>query len=228
MNFKRTTLDNCADEATGLVVVIDVLRAFTTAAFALAGGAERLLLVSEVDEALALRQRFPNALVMGEVRGIKPDSFDFGNSPAEIALADVAGRPFIQRTSAGTLGVVRSQKADILLTASFPVAEATVQAIQRWRPHTVSFVITGIFPGRAGAEDIALADYLELRLRGERPSPAPFLQRVHESDSGRIFANPARPDHPVIDLDYATALDRFDFALRVTRENGLHILQKHI
>ncbi|TLN00713.1 2-phosphosulfolactate phosphatase, partial [bacterium] len=56
MKIDTATLENCAD-ADGLVVVIDVLRAFSTDAFALAGGVQRILLVSEVEEALALRQR---------------------------------------------------------------------------------------------------------------------------------------------------------------------------
>ena len=46
----------------GVVVVIDVLRAFTTAAFAFAAGAREIVLVSTVDEALALRERLAGAL----------------------------------------------------------------------------------------------------------------------------------------------------------------------
>ena len=50
-----------ADQARGAVVVIDVLRAFTTAAFAFTRGANRILPVSSVDEALALQQATPDA-----------------------------------------------------------------------------------------------------------------------------------------------------------------------
>jgi len=70
MRYKYWSLDDC-HHASGVVVVIDVVRAFTCAAVVLAGGAQRDYLVGGVEEALALRQRLPNAVVMGEIEGIK-------------------------------------------------------------------------------------------------------------------------------------------------------------
>lgn len=67
MEIQRATLDNCS-AATGIVVVIDVIRAFTTAAFAFDAGARDVVLVSTVEEALNLRERMPGALVMEAVR----------------------------------------------------------------------------------------------------------------------------------------------------------------
>lgn len=251
MQFARYTLDDCA-AASGVVVVIDVIRAFTTAAFAFGAGAGRILLVEGVEEALALRGRFPGAVVMGEVGGRRPPGFDLGNSPAALRSLHYAGTPFIQRTSAGTQGVVRvfSSPASPLtpalslaqhpfgaqgrgsqkwvLAASFPVASATAALIRRLQPFQVSFVITGIFPGGLGDEDAALADYLE-RLLGPDPVPdsAPYLQRVRESVSGRrLFNDPADPDFSPADLDCCTDLDRFPFALPVRRENDLLIMEK--
>ena len=55
-----------ATTAEGVVVVVDVLRAFTTASIAAAGGARRFFLVSDIDEAFALRDIRPSALLMGE------------------------------------------------------------------------------------------------------------------------------------------------------------------
>ncbi len=45
---------------------------------------------------------------------------------------------------------------------------------------------------------------------------------------GRIFADPARPEYPAIDLDYATDLDRFDFAMVVERRDGLLVMHKEV
>ena len=53
MKFEYETIETCG-KATGLVVVVDVIRAFTAAAFAFAGGADSIILVSTVDEAMAL------------------------------------------------------------------------------------------------------------------------------------------------------------------------------
>ena len=76
----------------GTVIIIDVLRAFTTAAVAFSRGADKIILVAEVDEALALRGRGMGDLCMGEMGGMRPDGFDFGNSPFELSHADVTAR----------------------------------------------------------------------------------------------------------------------------------------
>ena len=165
MEFHRATLQDC-DQATGAVVVIDVLRAFSNAAYAFSMRAESITLVGTVEDALALKAQMPDALVIGEVDGLPPEGFDFGNSPSETVQHDLCGRRLIQRTSAGTQGVVRSVKAETLFASSFVVAGATVRAIQRLEPGKVTFVITGrYFDG----EDKACAEYLEARLRGQAP-----------------------------------------------------------
>ncbi len=100
-----------AAQARGAVAVIDVFRAFTTAAVALANGASRVIMVGSADEALALRQRGIGQVCMGEVHGLAPAGFDFGNSPLDLSGVDFAGRTIIQRTSAGTQGIVAAVKS---------------------------------------------------------------------------------------------------------------------
>ena len=124
MDIRYATLDTCA-QATGLVVVIDVIRAFTTACFAFEAGTEKIVLVGEVEEALALRDRMPSALLMGEVDALLIEGFDYGNSPAALIGLDLTGRTLIHRTSSGTQGVVLSRQAEIILAASFVCAGAT-------------------------------------------------------------------------------------------------------
>ena len=94
------------DGVGGPIVVVDVIRAFTTAAYAFGSGAQEIYLVASVDEALAFKATHPGSLAMGEDRGLRPDGFDFPNSPAMVRAADLGGRTLVQRTSAGTQGVV--------------------------------------------------------------------------------------------------------------------------
>ena len=103
-----------ATRATGTVAVIDVFRAFTTAAVALANGAAGIVMVRSVEQALALRDAGIGQICMGEIGGKAPDSFDFGNSPFEISGVDFGGRTIIQRTSAGTQGIVAASRAERL------------------------------------------------------------------------------------------------------------------
>ena len=99
-------------ERRGPVVVVDVLRAFTTAAYAFGAGATHIFLVGSVEEALDFKATNPGVLAMGENYGEKPPGFNFSNSPVEIATADVTGRTLVQRTSAGTQGVVQARRGD--------------------------------------------------------------------------------------------------------------------
>ena len=118
-----------ATRATGTVVIIDVFRAFTTAAVALANGASKIVMVGTVEEALALRDPGSGHVCIGEVGGRAPDGFDFGNSPCEISGIHFRWRDIIQRTSAGTQGIAAS-KAERLHAASVVTVEGTVRALR--------------------------------------------------------------------------------------------------
>lgn len=212
-------LDGCS-AADDVAVAIDVLRAFSTAAYALAAGAERIWLVSGVEEALALRAQTPGALAMGEVGGIKAAGFDLGNSPHGLNGHDLRGRTLIHRSSAGTQGVVRAAKARALFGASFVCAAATARAVLELNPNRVTLVVTGQRADNSCDEDLACAEYLAGLLRGETSDPAPFLQRVYQSQNAALFTDPDSPDFPAEDLDLCAQLDSFDFALPVRRVDG--------
>ncbi len=83
MEIRLASLLQGAQEAQGTTIIIDVFRAFTTAAVAFDRGAKQIILVAEVEEARQLRQQGLGELCMGEVDGLKPSGFDYGNSPYE-------------------------------------------------------------------------------------------------------------------------------------------------
>lgn len=221
MEIQKLRLSEC-HQADELVVVIDVIRAFTTTAFAFASGAEKIILVGTVEEAFALGRKFPEALLMGEDRGYLIEGFHFGNSPVQMKNASVKGKTLIMRSSSGTQGVVKSKNAKHMLTSSFVVAEATLNRIKAINPSKVSFIITGTTHG--GEEDFALADYLESRLNGEK-MPQKFVDRVINSPSGKIFTEGRRAQFERQDLDLLCQVDHFSFATEVHMEDGLHVLR---
>ena len=212
MRISHVTLEQ-AGHATGVVVVIDVLRAFTTAAYALDAGAARIVATGSVEDAFAARDAFPGALLMGEVDGLAIDGFDMDNSPQGLAAVDLAGRTLIQRTTAGTQGVVRASGASALFAASLVCAEATTRAVAALAPDEVTFVITGR-DDRDGEEDQAAADWFAARLAGEQPDADVAATRVARSDAGRRFVDPGDRDFDVTDLHMATAVDAVDLAMR--------------
>ena len=224
MNLHRATLQDCHN-ATGTVVVIDVLRAFTTAAYAFDAGTEDIILVSTVEQALTLRKQIPEVLLMGEVDGLPIPGFDLSNSPTELVNIDLTGRRLIQRTTSGTQGVVRSTHAATLLTSSLVCAGATARFIQDQNPESLTFVITGHRPGGWGDEDAACADYIEALLSGHQPDQEPFLERVRQSPPGKLFSDPTELEFNPADLEYCLQIDRFDFVMLVKREDGLFIMK---
>lgn len=212
-----------------MVIVIDVLRAFTSACYAFGAGATEIILVGEVEEAFALREKYPDALLMGEVGGGPIAGFDFSNSPAHFKGHALNGQRLIQRTSNGTQGVIHATKADIICVASFVCAGATARFIQQSAAPLITFVITGRHNNSEtplnGDEDAACADYIEALLTQADPSPAPYLDRVFNSPTGKLFQTNTHPQYPASDLSYCTQLDRFNFALEVKRQSdGLLIL----
>ncbi len=219
MKFSRTTLESC-ENATGFVVVIDVLRAFSTAAYAFHHGIENIRIAGTVAEAFELKEKYPTSFLMGEVDGLPIPGFDFSNSPAQFDNLDLDGTHLIQRTTSGTQGIVRSRKANILLAVSFCNALVTSRYIKIVSPSEVTFVITGSRPGNWGDEDAACADYIESLVRDQNPDLIPYLNRVKASSPGQLFLDPQLDDYPLKDLEYCLAANKFDFIMPVSKKDG--------
>ena len=210
-----------AQEAVGTTIIIDVFRAFTTAAVAFARGAEKIVLVAEVEEALALRRQGVGQLCMGEVAGVKPDAFDYGNSPYELESVDLRGKTIIQSTRAGTVGATAASAAEQLYLGSFVTAAATVRAIRQQQPALVSIVAMGYASRQRADEDEQCALYLRNCLQGRQPDPDAVRQLVLVGHEAQKYDDPAQPQFHPQDKNLALDIDRFAFALHVTRENGL-------
>jgi 2-phosphosulfolactate phosphatase len=217
------------DGVRGVVVAVDVLRAFSTAAYAFAAGVSAIWLAAGVDEALALGRSIPGALVMGEDHGRRPRGFDLSNSPVEVARADVEGRVLVQRTSAGTQGVIAATGADRLFAASLVCASATARAISSAGLGVPTYVITGRFPGHpdGGEDDLLTAELIERARTGRRLDAAATAAAVARSrEAERTLAVGEGHVHPD-DVACATAVDRFDFAMEAERVDGRIRLVRH-
>ncbi|WP_028993868.1 2-phosphosulfolactate phosphatase [Azonexus hydrophilus] len=228
MRFSRVFLNRVQARPTDAdtVVVIDVLRSFTTAAVALARGASAIYPVENVSSAAGLAGQMENALSVGAVGGGDPvPGFDFGNSPAQLAGLDLSGRNLVMSTAAGVRGLQRFHHARRLYACALVCARTTAAAIRADKPDEVCFVITGEWVDRDGDEDIACADYLEALLLGEQPAAEHYAQRVRDSDFGRRFSTGTWPNLPAADLDLCAQVDLFDFAMPVQRENGRLVIR---
>lgn len=201
------------------VVVIDVLRSFTTAACAMARGARAIFPAGGPAAAFALWRRRPHATLVGALGGGCPvPGFDFGNSPSEILRADLSGRDVILSTAAGVAGLLRFADVPLVLGGALCNVSATAACLRRAAPRAVALVVTGEWTDRDGDEDIACAEALRDCLIGRPSNLHAAAARVRASDFGRRFGRPETPFLPLADLDCCAEFDRFDFALRLERE----------
>jgi 2-phosphosulfolactate phosphatase len=208
--------------ARGTVVVIDVLRAFTVSAYAMAGGARECRLVRTIDEAQALASTIPDAVICAEEEGLPVPGIAISNSPTQIANTDLKGRVLVQRSSAGTQVAAALKQGDIF-AASLVVARATVQACLLRHPETLTLLASADHP-----EDHACAQYMEGIIRGEERDLEQLLTHLKQSDRYRKLTSGTWPGFAPTDLDLSLQPDRFDFAMPVTRHDGYLQLTKSL
>lgn len=228
--MRLTVVDHVAgaQQARGIALVIDVFRAFTVAPHAVAAGASRVLPVAAIEDALALRQRCPGALLVGERHARRLPGFDAGNSPTEVIALGVAGRPVVHTTHAGTQGLVNAAGADEVLTASLVNVSALVRYVQSRAPDEVTIVRMGHEARERCAEDDLCAEVLVGLFEGrEPPTTAEVRERLRDAPAARKFFDPDCDWAPRPDFDYCTEVDRFDFVLRLKHaSDGLRELER--
>ncbi len=204
-----------AGQARGLAVVIDVFRAFTTAAYVMANGAERIIPVGTVEESFAMKHADPGVILMGERDGKQVTGFDYGNSPHEIREVDFTGVTVVQTTSAGTRGLMLAGNADEILPGSFVMADAIVEYIRQRNPEVVSLVAMGWGGVRKAPEDELLAEYIEMRLKGEEPDFAAMKEEIRRHPEGAKFFDKEQETFVEGDFHAAMDINRFSFCLKL-------------
>lgn len=169
-------------------VVFDVLRATSTFVAALHSGAKAIVPVSEIAEALALRQKQPDILLGGERDGMRIRAgqtsgidFDLGNSPREYTPEKVRDKTIVSTTTNGTRALRACAGASTILAASFLNLTATAQFIRRLQPAQIVLVCAGTRENTAledvlaaGALGELLSDHLGIPDAPLTPSLSPF------------------------------------------------------
>ena len=225
MQIEILQLTDGAKKARGLTVVIDVFRAFSTACYVMAAGAERIIPVEQVEEATRLKKVFPDAILLGERNERKVPGFDFGNSPTHIQHQDLKGKTIIMTTSSGTKGLMNAKDADELLSGSFVNAGAIIRYIELKNPAHLSLICMGYEGHTPTQEDTFLAEYIKAKLM-HRPTDFDQMRSVLRTGDGARLLDPANHEwSPAADFDLCLDLDRFDFVLKLTDNKGNKCLE---
>ena len=230
MEVTHTRLMEGAQTAKGVAVIIDVFRAFTCAPLLFSLGIQKSILVSTPEEAFALKEQNSELILIGEVGGIPIDGFDLGNSPSEILKKGTAffkDRTVVQRTSSGVQGVLMAlEVADEVLPASYALAKSTARYILSKQPPRVSIVSMGWALKHVAPEDEWCGVYIAHLLGVKDYDHNKALEEILYNQTTQKFFDPEKPHFPPEDPIMCLQLNRHDFVLRATRDDGAVVVNR--
>lgn len=218
MEIQILQLLDGAKKASGLTVIIDVFRAFSTACYIMDKGAAVIIPVGNINTAYHLKENNPGFILVGERNEKKPEGFDFGNSPFHLLIADLNGKTIVHTTSSGTQGIVNATGAGEIITGSFVNAGAIVKYIRKQKPEKVSLVCMGYACEYPTEEDTFCAEFIKNELEGIPNDINRMKEIIRKGDGARFFDPEKQSWSPQPDFELCLDLNRFDFVLKVERE----------
>jgi 2-phosphosulfolactate phosphatase len=208
---------------------------------ALASGAEAIIPVSNIPEALDIKRRTPDVLLAGERDGVRIRAslangmdFDLGNSPREFTKENVSGRTIVMTTTNGTRALRSCAHAKMVLAGSFLNLRATAEFVSRAPIENLLLICSGTHE-QSAYEDVlgagALCDSLSASVDPEGVSDSAKMGRwlyseaknnllaaASQSRNGlRLSAIPELRE----DVPFCLQCDVFDFA--VALDAGLKV-----
>ena len=217
-------------------VVFDVLRATSSIMTALQNGAEAVIPVEEIAEAVAIRRSQPDVLLCGERHGVRIRGdqtggvdFDLGNSPREFTAEAVRGRRIVSTTTNGTRALRACARAKTILIGSFLGLEALANWLVKSRPRNLLLVCAGTFE-QAAYEDLLGAGALcelvwSLFEAGDIVDSAAMARNIYRqhaddllgamqfaTNGRRLLARPALRE----DVPFCLQRDTLDFVAQLT------------
>jgi 2-phosphosulfolactate phosphatase len=195
-------------------VVVDVLRATSTIAQALASGYERVLCSAEIDEARALRAELPDSLLGGERQAFRVEGFDVGASPREF-LERRAGTLILSTTN-GTRAILETGRhCDRVFLGSL----LNLSAVARAATEDDVVVVCAGFKGGFALDDVYCAGRIVRLLGGERThaaTAAELLARAFPSALDGLNARTYGPPGLEEDIAYCAQEDLLDVVPELT------------
>lgn len=216
-----------AKKAIGATVIIDVFRAFTVEAYIMNNGANTIYPIGDASIAYDYKEKNNDYILVGERGGKIMPGFDYGNSPTQIEKIDFSGKVILHTTSNGTQGIANAKNAEEILTGSLVNAKATVKYIKEKKFENVSLVCMGAGE-KEQEEDNLCAYYMKELLNGnENVSLTDEIERLKTKSGSKFFNKELNEIFPESDFYLSTELDKFDFVLKVEKDDiGINYIKK--
>jgi 2-phosphosulfolactate phosphatase len=208
-------------EESPVAVVVDVMRATSTIAQALASGYRRVLCCAEIEEALALRESLAEPAVLGgERNAVRIEGFDAGASPRE--FLEPRGETLILSTTNGTRTILTAAAkcGEVLLGSLLNLASIAAAVRERGED---AIVLCAGFQGAFAIDDAYGAGRLVARLDGERTDAAKaaeVIARAYPRAIDGINARTYGPPGLEEDIAWCSQESVLDVVPRFTRMIG--------
>jgi 2-phosphosulfolactate phosphatase len=209
-----------------LIVVIDVLRAFTTACYAMNNNPKNYIVIRDLKLAYKLKKENPEYVLIGEREGFKLPGFDYGNSPVEIKNVDFSTKTIIQTTTLGTKGIDNALKyTDDVITGSFANAKAIISYIRNENPENVYLFPTNGLENEN--EDLMFAKYIKGYFESKPLNVNSIRDNLMIKRSGIEYLTDPRTEYSKNDFFLSFEPDKFNFILKAYfGKDGLIRLKK--
>lgn len=202
------------------VVIIDIFRASTSIAAALAAGAKEVRFAGSMAEATRLKKKYKGRAIMaGERRGLRIAGYDLGNSPREMTPEALTGRTVVFNSTNGTRMLKRFADFRHVAVGSLVSLSATVRFIRQFT--TDPIICCAGREGYFSGEDTLAAGLIISRLDPAVPRDDASLAAgrlvVHGDDEWRLWAKDSLHGRYLNslgfgdDLDFCLDVDRYDF-----------------
>lgn len=231
MQIKILSLLEGAKNARGLTIVIDVFRAFSTSAYAFDNGTKRIVILHNIEKALAYREKQKESLLVGERMGKIIEGFDYGNEVRIIKKENLNNKEIVLCTTNGSRGVELAKDADEILLGSFVCIEAIKKYIEQKKPEIVSIVAIGEKRGSEfikAQEDEECAIALKNILEGKGINLDKIYEKIKKGPSAKRFYDQTKPQFPLEDMSLCLNKKQFNFIMKIKKENNYHIAEKII
>jgi 2-phosphosulfolactate phosphatase len=207
-----------------VTIVIDVFRAFATAAYVLEGKPSEYKLANKSPVIALLASELINPLLIGKSEKGSDLSYNIPNSPTRVKEVVIDNRPILHRTEAGAKGILQSKGANLILAAAFGNAKATAHYVRKLNA-SVTLLPMGHEGTTPSLEDHLCAFYIHTLIQGKTLNLTPFLSRLREGPGSYFFSND-QWQYPRDDFIRCLKTNRFNFAIKADINDGYAVLTK--
>ena len=226
MKFIITNDQSLHEAKDELVVVIDVLRAFTTACYVMNTNPKDYIVLDSPGFARKLKEKHPDYILVGERNGTKLPGFDYDSSPTEVENIDFSNKTIVHTTTLGTKGIVNAlNHTKEVITGSFANAGAIINYIKKEKPNLVY-----LFPTDSSTndnEDVMFAKYVKGYFVNKQLSVSSIKQYLATHKTGRFYLNRSNIEYFSKDFSFAFEANKFNFVIKAyLRDDRLIHLKK--